>query len=53
MNKNDAVRPINRQQAAAAAAINTGYGQRRIIRRRIIGFLFFVLAPAEIKVSFC
>ena len=53
MNKNDAVRPINRQQAAAAAVINTGYWERRIIRREIIGFLFFVLALAEIKVSFC
>lgn len=42
MNKNDAVRPINRRQAAATI-VNTGYASGGVgsFRGRIIGFFFF------------
>lgn len=43
MNKNDAVRPINRRQAAATI-VNTGYASGGVgsFRGRIIGFFFFL-----------
>lgn len=43
MNKNDAVRPINRRQAAATI-VNTGYASGGVgsFRGRIIGFFFRV-----------
>lgn len=65
MNKNDAVRPINRRQAAATI-VNTGYASGGVgsFRGRIIGFFFRVFfffcfrflarggEGVEIKVSF-
>lgn len=44
MNKNDAVRPINRRQATATI-VNTGYASGGVgsFRGWIIGFFFFFL----------